>query len=1071
MGMLDGLLHIHGKGWKTLTVLNDTNSSLSFEKIEPSSTLITGEWNTAVGALALQETLRKKSDYEFWYTISVSSTKTISQESTYLHLMLPQAKYAGKHINIDGKEVILPLKYEKRILSNSTKAKEIAIPTAAGKVIIKGNLEFALVDSRKYNINAYSLRLILKKEKESKPDVLSFQCSFILDNKNFYPLDLRPLVNVGFSDETPNDEKGGWTDQGKNNDLSQFKPGVKYFDTIKYNIINPDENKGKSCLAFANPSRPYFLNEGIIDGKGVTGNALFLLHAIAWPCGSGKKVGDIIIKYKDNSRDVITVMENKDVANWWSPLMQPNGFVCWTDRNATVETGLYHSCFKIQNKPIAQVIIKSMNNSVWLIPAITIGPLVNIGEFHSEYTIRTSPDWKPVSLPEKIISNSVMDLSPLLPKGEANRRITIKNSHFIYEDTGERVRFKGTNLCQTACFPDKKSSEMLALNINQMGNNSVRIHHFDRDLIDFKQPEMVIDKARMDKLDYLIYCMKRRGVYISMDLYSSRRFSGKMQLKLGMTSAPSLQEYKVMMVTQPDVLDDWKEFTKLILNHVNPYTGLAWKDEPAIFSICLTNENSIGAHLKYAARPEIVKAFNEKLNDWCHANSYNPKSHSDFNRYVNYAQQDIYLKCAKFVRDLGSRALFTDMNHRSYPIQAFARNNYDYVDNHIYWDHPHFPLNNWAMPVSLKNESATRNLAECPRNATSSRIFNKPYMITEYNYCAPNEFRSESGILMGAYSSLQDWDGLYSFDYSGSDVQLTREKYFYLRIFDIISDPIRLLSERIISILFLRGDVAPAFNGIAFVATQECYDEQNPYDLSKLAMDTEFTKYGLITRLGTIVADGQKTVIPKGTTLFVGIPEKRPDCLPSDVPYTSLSQITDNKTIAKHFRSNIKNGVFSSETGEIELNQHKKGLRLVTSRSEGFILYDKDHNKGHSVQVRNLSGFCSIFVASYDDKPISDSKRLLVYHLTDVQNSMSVFESDKRKTWLKQGGLPLLLRRGSVELTVSSNMSEHARVWAVELSGRRAKEMPVIRSPGKVSFRADTFQEEGTFLVYEIAEK
>src|SRR6185295_5745524 len=90
----------------------------------------------------------------------------------------------------------------------------------------------------------------------------------------------------------------------------------------------------------------------------------------------------------------------------------------------------------------------------------------------------------------------------------------------------------------------------------------------------------LIANDHLDLQDYLIARARERGIYMlfsPIQLYGSNWPDA-----LGDTSAPGFGRHfgKEKMGTDPAAIAAQVNYLKQILNHVNPYTGIALKDEP-----------------------------------------------------------------------------------------------------------------------------------------------------------------------------------------------------------------------------------------------------------------------------------------------------------------------------------------------------------------------------------------------------------------------------------------------------------------------------------------------------------
>ncbi|MEJ5340463.1 MAG: carbohydrate binding domain-containing protein [Thermogutta sp.] len=187
--------------------------------------------------------------------------------------------------------------------------------------------------------------------------------------------------------------------------------------------------------------------------------------------------------------------------------------------------------------------------------------------------------------------------------------IRAENGHFV-TDAG-RIRLWATNLCFEACFPTKEEAERLAKRLASLGINCVRMHHMDNRHIWGKSPnKLTIDPEMLDKLDYLIYQLKLHGIYTNLNLHVSREF-GPAE---GFPAVEGLPNYdKGIDNFEPRMIEYQKKYARDLLTHVNPYTGTAYINEPAIAMVEINNENAAFDEYRKGALDHLPEPYASQL--------------------------------------------------------------------------------------------------------------------------------------------------------------------------------------------------------------------------------------------------------------------------------------------------------------------------------------------------------------------------------------------------------------------------------------------------------------------------
>ncbi|NQU17627.1 MAG: beta-galactosidase [Candidatus Saganbacteria bacterium] len=631
------------------------------------------------------------------------------------------------------------------------------------------------------------------------------------------------------------------------------------------------------------------------------------------------------------------------------------------------------------------------------------------------------------------------DLSYLLdsPAGK-HGFMKVKNGHFYFAD-GTRARFWGTNLYPPMTFPSQKDAEYLAKRLAKSGCNLVRIHHLDAfwanpNIFDSKYNDTQhINPKALEKLDYLIYQLKQNGIYVFMDLLVDRKFK----------KGDGVVDYenvgrgaKISGFYNRRIIDLQKRYARQILQHKNPYTGLRYVDDPAIVSYKLINEAMlyyIGTQFglskvyigeldslynnwlrkKYGSRTGLQKGWTdrygrcdlgagENFGNVSRADTplqyqrggsekVEPFRERDTMEFYYDIQVKYFREMAAYLKKLGAKVPISGSNHWV-NIEADVKANavLDYIDRHRYWDHPQF---GYGTKVVFENQPMVKNPKDAlPNNFAYYKVANKPFVVSEWNSCFPNEYRAEGPLFMAAYANLHDWDGVlqFSFNHAGWTAPMKDN-------FDISQWPNVWSQWQSAALIFHRGDVAAAKN-----TYKETFGDKDIF--------------GRIYEDSPIADEPLLPLITK-----------------TEIDFGQFKKTPDADTYLKRFVSNSNKSI-RSDTGELNWNYGKGIFTINTGKTQAALGFMKGQNISLSdVTFAPQTGFATLALSSLDNNPISSSSRLLLTAAARIENrGQKYIES---KTQLKEVGEAPIEVEG-VDARISLKRRAKA-VYALDVNGNR----------------------------------
>jgi hypothetical protein len=610
--------------------------------------------------------------------------------------------------------------------------------------------------------------------------------------------------------------------------------------------------------------------------------------------------------------------------------------------------------------------------------------------------------------------------------------LRVDGDKFIFED-GTKAKFWGTNFNSGLNFPPFDFSEKIAKRLSKIGINLVRFHQMDAEwaspnIFQFSKGErkgntLSFDPESIKRLDYLIHCLKNEGIYIYMDMLTYRRFKtgdGVPEAdKLGDAARPYCLFDRKLIELQ-------KKFNYDLWNHINPYTGLAYKDDPAIVLTEIINEGDMFS--RPTTTPYYKNMLDQMFDKWLERSglekpegeiNYPSPGNKLITDFLIDVQERYYIEMLDHLRNtVGVRIPIAGTNWAINAANQKTQLITDFNDGHSYWYE-------WKWRENQKefgNKPMVSQIDAMLPSLSFQRNLNRPYFISEWDMPWPNEWRAESPVYLAAIGSFQDWAGfaIHTYSYSSmKDIQVTGKEVtsqaigntpYREGVFNTWNDPAKFGLFYHSVLLLRRGDVKPANESIEIQV-----DTMESTNIPALSLVTEKHKVGIAIKDENNKSDKMN------------------------------SYASDKRLIEA-------DGEILSDTKELYRSWDKKIGWIDSERTKaiyGFVgtvpAIELD-----GVKFKVETDFATIAMSSLTDKPINLSDNILLTTVGRSKNTDMKF-NEEYNLMLDVGKPPILVEVIEAEIHLKTEIST-LKVWAVNAEGFYAGAIPSVYEDGTLKF-------------------
>lgn len=671
-------------------------------------------------------------------------------------------------------------------------------------------------------------------------------------------------------------------------------------------------------------------------------------------------------------------------------------------------------------------------------------------------------------------------------------------SSFIRGD-GEPIRFWAinTSVANKGMSALREHAQFIA----KRGVNMVRFHGQIPQVGKEGGSLSAINTDERARLWQLVSAMKQEGIYTTFSPYWPHA-----------VHAETVERWAVpqdnaglagLIYFDPIIQSAYKNWLRETLVPINPYTGIALKDDPALAIIQMQNEDSLlfwslnwlqgrearliaerfGTFLKkkYGSLDLAREAFggaqapkpiDDIQDDWEHgaialANIWHLTQEGntdhanvrlrDQTEFLTTTMKDWHTEIARFLReDLGAPQLFNAGNWKTVDnallddLERYAYTSGDIVALNRYVARLHTgDHQGWAIVKGdrFHEDGVLHNPLDMPVTVRQPNGF--PYIIPETLWVPPIWQQSEAPILMAAYQSLTGID--ISYWYGSKEIQWRQPQS--------ANGFLPSIGKWVVNTPQMMG----AFPAAALIFRQNLIEEAPPVVVEHRTLDELWSRQSPLTRGGQGRDPNRDIVVPK-TPSNVG--PGRPE-LPEVSPYVFLAGpvLTEFGNGAPNYvhpeidqMINEDVGSVTSATEQLTWDWINGVVSINAPQVQGVVGKFSSKNRfelGH-LTIESDASYASLLVVSMDGNPIKDSNRLL------VQLGSVARPTNWKALKVEHEGAPALevvafgsepWQINSVDALLAVENSVIKRAMVLDANGIAVEEFPIWRSESAVTLR------------------